>query len=336
MPVSVRVVQTRDPSRCIHHHATYTSHLSPNPTFTCDFVLQAVLDQAEVDRLETLLDAHLTTIVDHHINEFPPYYARFQVLDKIYALYQHYRSDDNGEYAALLQLSLKMLVLVHINVTLRLDDPAVQRILRTFGKGYEPFRHNVTPCLIRTEFGRAMPRLARIMLREILKGLFKISFTRRCEQHPVVVAVFAVVMMILEGIMHHAARLPYHFASTPSPPYDNVVFDPAFPAHDAASTSLAKGEESAAILLSLYRNCFENCHALLLRCTEQKQLVMLQKKGAGDVPVKIVHAMSAAVQKAGAYLESRSSVSMEEALKDVSSIFDRLVGRLFLLKADKD
>ena len=348
LPTAVNIVQTSNPSLFVHNHANYPSLSIPTPTFTQDYVLPAVLSQSEAEGLTTSIDAHLTTLVEHHFPQLPLYYSRFQILDKIYGLYQHYRGE-NQEYAALLQLALKLLVLIHSSIRIDPADPAVRQILGTFGKGYEPFRHNVTPCLIRSEFGRAMPRLARIMLREILKGLFKISFSRRCEQHPIVVAVFAAVMMIVEGIMHHAARLPYHFEADSSSGNGDgngngnahtsdlhaAAHDPSAspPPHVAAAApaSLQSGEESAAILLGLYRNCFENCHALLLRCADRRQLVTLQKRGAGDVPVRIVHAMGAAVHRAAAYLEGRSRAGLEEGLRAVSSIFDRLVGRLLLL-----
>ena len=112
-------------------------------------------------------------------------------------LYSHFRQT-NEEYATLLHQALKLLVLVHdTEISVPVEDATVQGILGHCAPGYVRSQR-ITPCLLRAELGKVTPQLADILLRDVLNRLLRICLARLCHQHPVVIASFSVLMMVIE------------------------------------------------------------------------------------------------------------------------------------------
>ncbi|KAI9658805.1 MAG: hypothetical protein M1831_003831 [Alyxoria varia] len=324
----VRVLKVENPSLLFHDHVRYETPVRNGAShISHDYVLPIIF--ADTTDLASTLDRHIEYLVDYHFNTFN-LYNRGLVLDKIYKLYRHYRQS-NQEYAGLLQLALKTLVLVSASdLTVDPQDHAVQQLLRNCVRGYPYLQATAfTCCLLRAKLGEVIPQLATLMMQELLQKILRISLSRRCDQHPLVIAVFAVLMMTVESVMYHATRIPFH-AHLGQPYNDFIYTSPS--AAPSAKAALATGEESATILLNLYKNCYENCHKVLHRTIDERQMASLEKS-FGDVPAKFIKVVNRSIADANNYLETKSSVHIED-VNDVSHIFDRLVAKLLLLRVE--
>ena len=195
---SVQVLKTSDPSYFQHKHVHYTSSVSDTPEVSHDYVLPAVFTDAS--QLFSAVDSHLSVLVNEHLTRFTPFHSKLRILDKIFKLYTHY-SQGCYEHATLLHQALKFLVLVHNSeFSVPTNDASVARILSNAAPGYKGGSQRVTACILRAEFGKVLPQLARIILEDVLKKLLRICLSRRCDQHPTVVATFCVLMMAIERL----------------------------------------------------------------------------------------------------------------------------------------
>ncbi|KAL9048026.1 MAG: hypothetical protein Q9162_007885 [Coniocarpon cinnabarinum] len=315
----VLVVTTSQASLLRHQHVAYSSPLSTRPESSQDFVLPVTFQ--DPSRLYSMIDQHLSMLVDEHFGQFTIFDSNLHILDKILKLYHHFRHTSE-EYASLVRQALKFLVLVHNSeITIADKDVSVTHILSSFAPGYS-FGLKITPCILRAELGKAMPELAHIILEDVLRRLLKICLAR--------------------SIMYHSSRIGYHAnaalpglgSNAPTSHGGRVVQHNPFEsiAHPVEATEAIRKLESAAWdLQTIYRNCFENCHALLLRIIEERHFMSVQKQ-FGDVPARFIVALNQAIREAGGYLESQVSGKFERP-NERSSPFDRLLARLFLLQS---
>ena len=168
------------------------------------------------------------------------------------------------------------------------------------------------------------------MLDDLLRRLFHITLSRKKDQFPLVVAVYAVIMMTLETLTYYGLRKPYHGSLDFSMPDGSGHAETGYQQQNASASVLSKTEEAASILLRLYRICFSNCHRYLIRCIEQNHFPKMEKD-FGFMPAQFVQALSAEIAKANGYIEHKSNLG-GEALGNVSQVFEWLVPKLLVLK----
>ena len=192
-------------------------------------------------------------------------------------------------------------------------DPVIGEILRQYVPVYNGTQV-VEACLMRAQLGRIVPGLARSLLRAVLDKLIQICASRRCDQHHLVIAVFALVLMTLESIMYLGSRQSFH----------QFLGDDHASIEDSHAASLSNGEKAATDLLGFYRLCFENCHQLMSKMS-------INRDSMGGVPSQFVAELNEAVKSASGYLQEKGE-SHVEGLQDVSQLFDRLLARLFLVQ----
>ncbi|OCL11571.1 hypothetical protein AOQ84DRAFT_185372 [Glonium stellatum] len=317
----VRQVWTTDVEQLYHRHIVYNWPPSARSTTSggtpCHHaVFPAVL--ASTADLKESLDAHLTDLVDSHFRHFPLFCSPLRILRDIYVLYKKLPAP----HARILQQSLKLLVLVHIggDTTLSALDPTVAHMMAAAGlvtTSEDGTPVAPTPCFIRGQLGAEMPALAQELMRDVLARLERLALSRQCAQWPVIVSSLAVLLMTVESIQYHAAKVGYHASS----------FD-AQPAHQLIERAKCQAldEQGVDALLGFYRACYGGCHARLSEDGADEA----ESIGGGGPGVKFVDALRAAIKGAGPYLEERRSVSVEK-LEDMNCFFDRLLAKLFEL-----
>lgn len=193
---AVQIIETSAPSNLQHQHVNYSPPAQSSVPFpTHDFVLPVTF--SDTSDLHIAIDNHLTLLVDEHFGQFTHFTSSFQVLHTVVKLFHHYRQTHH-DYANLLRQALKLLVLIQSSeITVPTNDPSVSSILNRCAPGY-PSSQNVSPCILRAELGKIVPQLAHFMLQDVLKKLFRICLVKRCDQHPIVIATFSVLMMTIE------------------------------------------------------------------------------------------------------------------------------------------
>ncbi|KAI9713001.1 MAG: hypothetical protein M1828_001475 [Chrysothrix sp. TS-e1954] len=309
----VQVLSPYQDTDLTHKHVWYSSQVSllVEPSVSEDLLLPVQFQHA--DQLPALIDRHLEDLVQSHLTEFKLYRSRFQIFDSIVRLYHHY-CQANSEYAELLQDALKLLVLVHAGETfVDANDPQILQLLHRFVPGYDGTQM-VVPCLLRAQLGSFLPRLARSLLKNVLDRLIQICGNKRSDQHAIVLAAFALVLMTLESIMYHASRFSFH----------HYLGDDHAGIEDSYAASMANGEKSASDLLRFYKDGFETCHRMMAK-------VMEYGNASPNVPDRFLAELSQAVRSASTYLHEKGETHVD-ALQDVSQLFDRLLAKLFLMQ----
>ena len=135
--------------------------------------------------------------------------------------------------------------------------------------------------------------------------------------------------------MYKSARIGFHANTAlggPSRDPTQAQVNPfASNTHPIESVAaLQETEKAAQCLQNLYQNCFEDCHALLLRIIEHRHYTSLQKS-FGEVPAQFIASLNQAIRSAGDYLQRKGSEKVD-GIHDIGSLFDRLLARLFLLQ----
>jgi hypothetical protein len=143
-------------------------------------------------------------------------------------------------------------------------------------------------------------------MKEVLSSLELLFVKRDRHEWPVSLATLIVVLMTVESIQYHAAKLPYHISDvTQMKQEDSIII------HDEAVKSL----------LNFYAACFPECHAKL-------------KPGwDGITPEdKFIQSVQEAISSTtqSGYLESKATAV--RAGDNMEFFFDRLVARLLLLE----
>jgi hypothetical protein len=298
----------------IHEHIVYSwpPESASGSTHT-HAVLLAVLTESAMLNLTQTLDTHLALLVTHHFRSFPLYCSPLRILREIYVFQRSL--PPHSPHTHILHQALKLLVLVHIGGDMTLsppsDNPALTQLIHsTTPTSRDDVDLAPTPCFIRAQFGSVMPRLALTLMQDVLASLEHLLLGRDCDDWPISLAVLITVLMTVESIHYHAAKLPYHNLINPRRPVDeNVNVD----------------DEGVRTLLAFYSACFSGCHVRLGPEWEGDAV------RAGSPEDVFVESVREGVRSAccDGYLEQKAGGKREG--DDIGFFFDRLVSRLLLL-----
>lgn len=279
-------------------------------------VLPAVLTKDAMANLTQTLDKHLSLLVSHHFRAFPLFCSPLRILRDVYVFSRSLPT--NSKIYRTLHQALKLLVLVHIGGDITLPPPnsdlSLSYLVQTTMDTPEDI--TPTPCFIRSQFGKVMPGLADALMREVLSSLEQLLLNRDCDSWPMALAVMIVLLMTIESIHYHAAKLPYH----------NCFDAPA--ARDDGERQGAD-EESVRALLAFYLTCFAGCHARLSPSWEGEAS---SSKGNLSPEDTFVESVRKSIKKASSegYISRKASETRQG--DDMGFFFDRLVARLLLSK----
>jgi hypothetical protein len=280
-------------------------------------VLPAVLTKDAMANLTQTLDNHLSLLVLRHFRHFPLFSSPLKVLRSVY-LYFHTHQPGSPKYRTLHQ-ALKLLVLVHIGGDITIPPPSDNPVLSQFVQSTMDVSNDLipTPCFIRSQFGKVMPSLALRLMKEVLSSLEQLLLNRDCDDWPMSLAVLIVVLMTIESIHYHAAKVPYHNS------FDTPRTVNTEEGHDV-------NDESVKTLLAFYAACFTGCHARL-RPDWDGEAMSQRASSADDI---FVESVRESIKEASAdrYL-TRKATESRQGGDDMGYFFDRLVARLLLLKS---
>ena len=311
------IIDSRQP--LVHEHLVYSwpPQLSTTATHT-QAVLPAMLTVATVAGLEQILDSHLERLVISEFKTFPPYCSPLRILHKVYMFLQSMPA--NSSASRLLLQALKLLVLVHVGGDITLpkqsEDAILKQLVRNTMDVTEDYRPS--PCFIRSQFGAIMPILAGKLMKEVLLTLERILSSRDGEHWPLALATLIVVLMTVESIQYHAAKLPYHDAYDSHHLPNNID---SFESDDGAITTV----------LAFYKTCFSACHTRLQPEWEGELDTATSRSSPSD---RFVKSVREAIKNANSedYLERKvCEKRMNE--EDMGFFFDRLIARLLLLES---
>lgn len=313
-PISINVSQP-----VVHEHLVYSwPPQSATPATHTQPVLPALLTPSTFASLEQTLDTHLEHLVMSEFKAFPPYCSPLRILHKTYTFF---RSLPKGsESAHLLLQALKLLVLIHVGGDITLpkqsESDSLKQLVRSTLNISEDYRPS--PCLIRSQFGAIMPLLAEKLMKEVLSALERIFLSRNGDHWPLALATLIVVLMTVESIHYHAAKLPYHDA------YDGNR--PATPVE-----SFNTGDNAVDTILATYKECFSACHTRLHPNWEGDSNTL---DGRGAQTDQFVKSVREAIAKPGveSYLQGKTDEKMVDD-EDMGFFFDRLVAKLLLLES---
>jgi hypothetical protein len=315
VPVHALHMATNEPH--LHNHFIYSwPPESGNVLEHTHAVLPAVLTRHAMSDLMQTLDTHLSLLVSHHFRHFPLYCSPLRILRDVYVFYRSLPTDSSQSRT--LHQALKLLVLVHVGGDITLPAPnhnqALSRLVHDTMEIYD--NSEPTPCFIRSQFGSIMPGLALSLMKEVLSSLEQLLLNRDGEDWPMSLAILITVLMTIESIHYHAAKVPYH-NSFDTPRSSILVED-----HNVDN-------EGVNTLLAFYTACFSGCHARLRPDWEGEVTQPQQNSRPEDVFVESVRGSIKKASSAG-YL-SRKATEKRQG-DDMEYFFDRLVARLLLLK----
>lgn len=181
-----------------------------------------------------------------------------------------------------------------------------------------------------------MPALAMGYMTDILSRVEKVCLSRNCGEWETVLAVFLLLMMTVESVQYHAAKIAYHASFDLGPGFANLEIgsDGKIASEGATSGIPFKGREGRELdekgfetLRNFYRACFGGCHA---RLNED----WVGGNGSGSAEDTFVDSIRETMKSArrSGYLE-RKAVEVEGGGEggDMRWFFDRLVARLLVL-----
>lgn len=315
--VLVHPLHIEDGFNLQHEHCIY-SWSPPDPSTHCthtNTVLPAGLTEDAASNLTWNLDNHLSLLVSQHFRHFPLYCSPLRILRDVYVFF---RSLPTGSsQSRTLHQALKLLVLVHVGGDITLPAPASDTALShlVHSTMNTSDTSTPTPCFIRSQFGKVMPGLALRLMHEVLSGLEQLLLNRDCDDWPMSLAIMITVLMIIESIDYHAAKLPYHNS-----------FDLASHVSDEDPSVDA---ENVNILLAFYTSCFSGCHARLRPDWEGEASSSQESASPQDAFVESVRESIRNATGVG-YLSRKATAARHD--DDMGYFFDRLVARLLLLK----
>jgi hypothetical protein len=300
-----------------HDHVSYSwPPSSSSGTTHKNAVLPAVLTKGAMVNLTQTLDNHLSLLVSHNFRHFPLFCSPLRILRDVYVFFRSL-STNSPRYRTLHQ-ALKVLVLVHIGGDITLPSPSGDLSLLQLVQVTMDTPDNITPtpCFIRSQFGKVMPGLAYTLMREVLSSLEQLLLNRDSEDWPMALSVMIILLMTIESIHYHAAKLPYH----------NSFDKPRTPDGDDRRGA---DEESVKALLTFYSTCFSGCHARLKPDWEGDAT---SSQGNLSPENTFVESVRESIKNASAdgYL-SRKATEPRQG-DDMGYFFDRLVARLLLSK----
>ncbi|KAF2647781.1 hypothetical protein K491DRAFT_709055 [Lophiostoma macrostomum CBS 122681] len=313
--LKVHALEIEDSSSLYHNHIIYSWPPSnEDGGLHAHAVLPAVVTGTILSSLPETLDAHLSLLVTNHFRSFPLYCSPLRILREVYIFFRSLPA--NGTHYRLLQQALKLLVLVHIGGDLTLPPASSHASLAQLVRTSMPYLRDEnitpTPCFIRSQLGSIMPGLALSYMKSVLSSLEQLLLNRECSDWPITLAVFIVILMTIESIHYHDAKLPYHDsfdAKTVPTNRDNDKVD----------------EESIEALFKFYSACFSGCHVRLKPDWEGE-------KSLTSPEDKFIESVREAVKMASPtdYLKRRANEKRSEG--DMGWFFDRLVARLLILQ----
>jgi len=311
-PVSVHTVKVKDNRRLVHEHIIYAW---PPEVATGlahkHAVLPAVLTGDAQSHLMQTLDSHLSLLVTRHFSAFPLFRSPLRALREIY-IYSC-SIPTSSTYYHILHQALKLLVLIHIGGDITLPSPSESFVVRQFISNTMDIPEDTTPtpCFIRAQFGRIMPELALKLMNEVLSSLEQLFLNKDCDDWPIVLAVLISVLMTVESVHYHAAKLPYH--SRYDVPCRDAEEDPRF------------DEQGVKPLLDFYSACFSGCHARILPGWEGESI---QSHNFGSPEAIFIEGLRGAIRMAddAGYLARKANETREAG--DMGYFFDRLAARL--------
>ena len=321
LALPVYAVQVENLHPLIHEHIIYSWPPEPNSLSPhTHAVLPAVLTPDATSNLVQTLDSHLSLLVTHHFRAFPLYCSPLRILREVYILSRSLNA--NSPPARILHQALKLLVLVHIGGDITLpsqsDNPVLAQLIRsTMNTGD---KLNPTPCFIRSQFGAVMPGLALNLLKDVLSSLEQLLLKRDCDEWPVVLAIIITILMTVESIHYHAAKLPYHHNYSTAP-------------RTSLDEDRRVDDEGVKALLAFYTACFPGCHSRL-RPDWEGDVTRSQQPGSScSAEEAFIMGVRGAVRNANTtgYLAGKASEKRQG--DDMSFFFDRLVARLLFLNA---
>ncbi|KAF1974093.1 hypothetical protein BU23DRAFT_123272 [Bimuria novae-zelandiae CBS 107.79] len=327
--IPVSIVRFEDTmTDLLHEHTIYSwpPNASPSETHT-HAVLPATLTPEALSDLETLLDTHLSLLVDQHFSSFPLFCSPLRILRHVYVYTRSLAAP--SPHAHLLCQALKLLVLVHVGGDITLPpphtSPPLAHLVHTTTPSL-PQDVTPTPCFLRAQFGAIMPGLALKLMREALVSLEQLFLRRALDEWPVALAAFLVLLMSVESIQYHAAKLPYHHAhDTPL-----AAQSQSQSSQRERERDFAADDEGVRQLLEFYQACFGACHARLGPNWQGDVDVGARQGSVKSAEDKFVESVREAVRGAGVgYLEAKAREAQEEG--DMGFFFDRLVARLLVL-----
>jgi len=241
----------------------------------------------------------------------------------------------------MLRQALKLLILIHVGGDTKLDEGcrslSHEIIAQTFPAIEDSEPVIATPCFIRGQMGPYLAEIAKTLMRDVLKRIEDLSLTpENCQYFPVVLSTFAVLFMAMESIQYHAAKESYH-----------ALYDSDAVRAGERQQALANEEEGVKNLLKFYADCFGDYHAKLhdhSASTFQHFTTTTATKSASggdserDRTIAYLRELKGAVDRARKYLiakrDSTVAITRENVGKgDMSAYFDRLLAKLFLVRA---
>jgi len=261
------MIVPKDSRELAHQHIVYEwpprARLAPQYATYVHYVFPAKLcNEADVTKsIEAQLD--LLVKAPDFFRDFPTFNSPLRMLKDIYMLYTKL---GQGILSDMLEQALKLLVLVHIggDTAVDTDSPGAQAILQATYPGMyfeSPLPTNgscktasPTPCFIRGQLGDIFRSLATRLMSQVLSALELITVERRCDDWPVVLATFSVVIMTVESIQYHNAKLCFHAK------YDGLVGG-----KESQDRVDARDLHDQAVerLLEFYQRCYPGCHPRL-------------------------------------------------------------------------
>ncbi|KAH8723309.1 hypothetical protein GQ44DRAFT_317133 [Phaeosphaeriaceae sp. PMI808] len=317
LSLPVHALNVDEPQAHLHEHIIYAwPPESSTGSKHTHAALPALLTRDGMSGLMETLDNHLSLLVSHHFRQFPLFCSPLRILREVYIFYlsrpSHYRT---------LHQALKLLVLVHIGGDITLPPPKDNPVLSQLVQNTNvPNDLTPTPCFIRSQFGRVMPGLALSLMKEVLSSLELLLLNRECDDWPMALAVLITVLMTVESIHYHAAKLPYHNS------FDSPEFSTSDENHGI-------DEEGVNTLLAFYSSCFAGCHARLRPDWEGETKAMSPTQRNSLSPDNLfIESVRGSIKRAsdGGIISCKATEKRKG--DDMEFFFDRLVARLLLMK----
>ena len=324
LPVSIIRLED-DKKDILHEHTVYSWPPDASSTETRNHaVLPVILAPKALDGLENLLDTHLSLLVNQHFNNFPPFCSPLRILRHVYVYWRSLTPTTPS--SLLIHQSLKLLILVHVGSDITLPPASSCSTLHQIIQTTTSLPQDITPtpCFIRSQFGAVMPPLALKLMREILVSLERLFLRQLVSEWPVALAILIVLLMTIESIQYHSAKLPYHQTSAPASQQDQDQ-----------NRDFTADDDGVRQILEFYAACFGGCHARL-RPDWQGDVDSTVNAKKGGVPAdKFVEEIRGAVRRAPpGYLAEKAEAEREGG--DMGFFFDRLVAKLLIVGRGKE
>jgi len=267
-------------------------------------------------QMEKEIDAYLSILLDmpRNFHFFPLWKSQLEVLKWIYAYYSRLPADSRAP----LEQALKLLMLIHAGGDLRVKP---EHTSLSIARQYFPNvkLDKVTPCFIRAQLGPIFSKMSHQYMLQVLKALEILSPTDNPSKFPIIICTFSVLMMAMESLQFHVAKLPYH-THHDSPPPDLALLEP--PTRDLDEM------DKSDVLIRFYKAT--NCHARLNKLGTGGQASEVLAGLSCDAETRnILSSLHCAILSARPYLIAKRHNSLVLGT-DMTAFFDRLLSKMYL------